>query len=189
MGTVAFPPMPTHSMAGPMHMGNTTVTAIYLPGGKNMTATGSMAHPSVTYIYYDEHCSCHHTSTIASSALPRPTSAMSTTVVTYSAAHCGCTTTVTAPCAPTVLPAAAPASASSSSSTKMPPSSAAAPAPASSQAPAPVAPAASTPAPAPAAAPAATTAASAPAKYTGGASSTAVGKFGLVAFIAAWAVI
>lgn len=75
----------------------TTVTAIYLPFPSNMTM------PTVTYIYWEESCGCHQTSTCAQSEIPK---SLSTTTVTYLESACGCTTTVEAPCAETVIPVA-----------------------------------------------------------------------------------
>lgn len=90
----------------------TTVTAIYLPTG-NATA--------VTYIYYEEECGCHKTSTCAQSDMP---TSLSSTTVTYSEPACGCTTTIEAPCAETAIPvvkAAASTAAPTATNTPMAP--------------------------------------------------------------------
>ena len=72
-----------------------TVTVIYLPYPVNAT--------TVNYIYYDEGCGCHQTSSCPVEAMPTSTSM---TLATYYEHECGCTTTVEAPCAETVMPVA-----------------------------------------------------------------------------------
>lgn len=70
-----------------------TVTVIYLPYPVNAT--------TVNYIYYDEGCGCHQTSSCPVEAMPTSTYM---TLATYYEHECGCTTTVEAPCAETVMP-------------------------------------------------------------------------------------
>lgn len=88
-------PFPGGAMA--MASATATVTAIYLPYPSNMTM------PTVTYIYWEEACGCHQTSSCAKSEVP---TSLSTTTVTYLESACGCTTTIAAPCAKTVIPVA-----------------------------------------------------------------------------------
>lgn len=88
----------------------TTVTAIYLPYPSNMTM------PTVTYIYWEESCGCHMTSSCAQSEVP---TSLSTTTVTYLEAACGCITTIEAPCAETEIPVA-PAAATPAPATNTP---------------------------------------------------------------------
>ncbi|KAK5936679.1 hypothetical protein PMZ80_011050 [Knufia obscura] len=152
-----------------------TVTAIYLPGPNGeLTQLANGTTPMVTYIFYDDACACHQTSSCAYTELP---ASMSSTTVTYSEAACGCTTTVEAPCAETVIPVApvaAPAAATDAA-----PATPAAPAAATNT---PMMPS-SAPAAAVAPASASMTTGAMPA-YTGGAGKLAGSGFGLAAFAA-----
>lgn len=90
----------------------TTVTAIYLNTATGLTIAPNMTNATIpmpieqfiTYIYWEDSCACHQTSSCPASALP---TSMSTTTVTYSEKECGCTKTVAAPCAETTIPVAA----------------------------------------------------------------------------------
>lgn len=152
----------------------TTITAIYIPGPSGLSPNGTT--PIVTYIYWEEACGCHQTSTCDYTALP---ASLSTTTVAYSEEACGCTTTIEAPCAETVIPVPAPAPA----------------VPTVAPAPAPPAPSSSTtttttPAPAPAPTPTGPVAvapqATTPAAYTGAAAEKLAGSsLGFLALLAA----
>lgn len=142
-----------------------TVTAIYLPGPNGeLVAAGNSTAPFVTYIFYDDDCACHHTSSCAYTELP---ASLSTTTVAYSEEACGCTTTIEAPCAETVIPVAPVAPA-------LPTAAPVAPAAATNT---PVAPPASV-APVPA-----TPTVGAMPTYTGGAGKVAGSGFGLAALL------
>jgi len=174
---------PTVATATETTTATQTVTAIYLPGpdgqlhaAGNTTGGGDVY---VTYIFYDDDCACHHTSSCPAAEMPAST-AMSSTTVTYSQAECGCTTTVEAPCAETVIPVvpAAPAPAPTSA----PP---AAPAAATNAPVAPPSAAPAAPAPVEATTMAATpTLAAQPSAFTGGAGTLAGSSFGLAALLA-----
>lgn len=100
----------------------TTVTAIYLPYSAG--PTGAM--PAVTYIYWEDECGCHKTSSCMSSEMP---TSMSSTTVTYYEDNCGCSKTVEASCAPTVIaPTPAPASNWTAPAANTPPAPVASPA-------------------------------------------------------------
>lgn len=137
----------------------TTVTAIYLPYPSNATI--------INYIYYEDECACHKTTTCGVEALP--TTPMSSTTVTYSATECGCTTTIEAPCAETVIPVAAAATTPMATNTPMAPSSA------------PAQPTVAAASPTMAAMP---TSASPMATYTGGAEKVVSSGFGFFAMVA-----
>lgn len=139
-----------------------TVTAIYIPQSGNITNNFYQ-----TFIYYDEECGCHQTSTCESSAIPTSTSM---TTVTYSAEECGCTTTVEALCAETVIPMTTAAATNVPVAPTSAPATSAAPA---SVAPTSVAPQAASP-----------TQSTLP-MYTGAASKLAGTSFGFLAAIAA----
>lgn len=164
-------PFPTVATATETTTATSTVTAIYLPGPNGeLVAAGNMTAPFVTYIFYDDACACHHTSSCPATELP---ASMSSTTVTYSEEACGCTTTVEAPCAETVIPVAPVA----------PTAAPATPAPATNT---PVAPSAAPAAPAAPASPsAASPVVSAKPTYTGGAGKLAGSSFGLAALFAA----
>jgi len=99
----------------------TVVTAIYLPQPTGMMGNMGMngTAGSVTYIYYEEECGCHKTSSCDATAVP---TSLSTTTVTYSASECGCTTTVKASCAPTTIAMTPAAAAMAATNTPMTPS-------------------------------------------------------------------
>lgn len=149
---------PTTSLAFPSTTGagaatTTTVTAIYLPAPSNATY--------ITYIYYEEMCGCHQTSSCPASAVPTSTSM---TTATYLAAECGCTTTIEAPCAETVIPVATVASATNT----------------------PAAPSVAPQPPAGSGSPATTAATTGPVPaFTGAASKLAGSSFGLLAIVVA----
>ncbi|KAK5076952.1 hypothetical protein LTR64_005568 [Lithohypha guttulata] len=153
-------PFPTGAGAPMM-----TVTAIYLPPPMNITNNFYQ-----TFIYYDEDCGCHQTSTCPPSEVPTATSM---TTVTYSAVECGCTTTIEAPAAETVIPMAA----TMAPATNVPVAPTTAPAPP----PAAVAPAATTTA----AAPVPTTSASTLPAFTGSAYKLAGTSWAFLALAAA----
>jgi len=175
-------PFPTVTTATETTTATQTVTAIYLPGpdGQLHAAGNTTGDVYVTYIFYDEDCACHHTSSCPAAEMPASAS-MSSTTVTYSQEECGCTTTVEAPWAETVIPVV-PVAPAAAATTPVP----VAPAAATDM---PVAPAATSAAPAAPAPVDATTAASPtmeamPAAFTGGAGKLAGSSFGLAALLA-----
>lgn len=146
-------PFPAGAGASASASATASVTAIYLPYPANATF--------ITYIYYEEECGCHRTSTCAQSELP---ATMSATTATYSEPACGCTTTVEASCAPTVITMSPSKQAAAATNTPVAPTTAPAP---------------------PVVQPTPTMSASSLPTYTGTADKLAGSSFGFLAMVAA----